>query len=105
MKVYEYGKENKKTLLMFQCAAEPWWVFKRSAEALSHDFHVYLFISDGHDELGTDFISIEKNVEQAVSHLREKGVHHLDVAYGISMGGSSVTYMLAHRAMPVKSHH
>jgi hypothetical protein len=101
MRVYEFGENKERTLLMFQCAAEPWWVFKRSAEALSQDFHVFLFISDGHDELGTDFISIEKNVEQAVFYLREKGVHHLDVAYGISMGGSSVMYMLANQVMPV----
>lgn len=102
MKVYEYGEDIEKTLLMFQCAAEPWWVFKSSAEALSKDFHVFLFISDGHDEIGTDFLSIEKNVEQAVSYLKGKGVRHLDMVYGISMGGSSVMYMLANQAMPVK---
>ena len=102
MKVYEYGEDNKKTLLMFQCAAEPWWVFKSSAEALSKDFHVFLFISEGHDEIGTDFLSIEKNVEHAVSYLNGEGVQHLDMVYGISMGGSSVMYMLANQAMPVK---
>jgi hypothetical protein len=102
MKVYEFGKDNEKNLLMFQCAAEPWWVFKSSAEALSKDFHVFLFISDGHDETGTDFISIEKNVDQAVSYLHGKNIRYLDMVYGISMGGSSVMYILAHQAMPVK---
>lgn len=102
MKVYEYGEDNEKTLLMFQCAAEPWWVFKSSAEALSKDFHVFLFISDGHDEIGTDFLSIEKNVEQAFSYLKGKGLRHLDLVYGISMGGSSVMYMLANQVIPVK---
>ncbi|MGI6617444.1 MAG: hypothetical protein ACOX36_05280 [Saccharofermentanales bacterium] len=102
MKVYEYGEDNEKTLLMFQCAAEPWWVFRSSAEALSKDFHVFLFISDGHDEIGTDFLSIEKNVEQAVSYLNGEGVQHLDMVYGISMGGSSVMYMLANQVIPVK---
>ncbi len=102
MKVYEFGQDKEKTILMFQCAAEPWWVFKASAEALALDFHVFLFISDGHDEMGTDFVSIERNVEQAVSYLRERGVRRLDMVYGISMGGSSVMYMLANRMMPVK---
>ncbi|NMA93832.1 MAG: alpha/beta hydrolase [Clostridiales bacterium] len=101
MKVYEFGQDKKKTILMFQCAVEPWWVFKASAEALAQDFHVFLFISDGHDEMGTDFISIERNVEQAVFYLRGKGVRRLDMAYGVSMGGSSVMYMLANRMMPV----
>ncbi|NLL92134.1 MAG: hypothetical protein GX222_06950 [Ruminococcaceae bacterium] len=102
MKVYEFGKNNKNTLLMFQCAAEPWWVFKNSAEAVSKDFRVFLFISDGHDEKGTDFVSIERNVHQAVSYLKENDVIYLDMAYGISMGGSSVMYMLAHQLIPVK---
>lgn len=102
MQVYEFGKDNKNTFLMFQCTAEPWWVFKNSAEAVSRDFRVFLFISDGHDETGTDFISIEKNVEQAVSYLHEEGIQYLDMVYGISMGGSSVMYMLANQMFPVK---
>ena len=35
MKVYEYGSEHEKTVAMFQCAAEPGWVFIPSAEALA----------------------------------------------------------------------
>ena len=62
MKVYEFGTRHKKIFVMFQCAAEPWWVFKDSAEAMSRDYHVFLVIADGHDEMGTTFVSIEKNV-------------------------------------------
>lgn len=102
MKVYEFGKNNKKTMLMFQCTAEPWWVFKPSAEEVAKDFHVFLFISDGHDEMGTEFVSIEKNVEQATSYLHGKGVRYLDMVYGVSMGGASVIYMLANNEVPVK---
>ena len=32
MKVYEFGEEHTKIFAMFQCAVEPWWVFKASAE-------------------------------------------------------------------------
>ena len=53
MKVYEFGNEHAKAFVMFQCAVEPWWVFKASAEEMAKDYHVYLFIADGHDELGT----------------------------------------------------
>ena len=102
MKVYEFGENNTSTFLMFQCAAEPWWVFKASAEEVAKDFHVFLFISDGHDEAGTNFVSIERNVEQAVAYLQEKEIHQLDMLYGISMGGASVMYWLANQMMPVK---
>ena len=37
MRVYEFGTEQEKTFAMFQCAAEPWWVFEASAMlALCH---------------------------------------------------------------------
>ena len=49
MKVYEFGEEDKKLFVMFQCAAEPWWVFQASAEEMAKDYHVLLFITDGHD--------------------------------------------------------
>ena len=95
MKVYEFGEENEKTFAMFPCAAEPWWVFEASAKELAREFHVYLFIADGHDEQGTTFISIEKNVKEAALYLREREIHHLDGAYGVSMGGASVIRFLA----------
>ena len=95
MKVYEFGEVNTKSFVMFQCAAEPWWVFKASAEAMARDFHVYLFIADGHDELGTEFVSIEKNVRDAADYLRKKDVEHVEAMYGVSMGGAAVIRFLA----------
>ena len=74
MKVYEFGKEHTKSFVMFQCAVEPWWVFKASAEEMAKDYHVYLFIADGHDELGTEFESLEKYAKDAASYLRRQGI-------------------------------
>ena len=95
MKVNEYGSEHEKTVAMFQCAAEPGWVFIPSAEALAKDYHVFLFIADGHDELGTTFVSIEKYVDDAASYLKENGIRRLDLLYGVSMGGAAVIRFLA----------
>ncbi len=95
MKVYEFGAENHKTFAMFQCAAEPWWVFKASAEAMAQDHHVFLFIADGHDELGTTFLSIEKTVDDAAAYLHKKDIAHLNGLYGVSMGGACVIRFLA----------
>ena len=101
MKVYEFGTENEKTFVFFQCAAEPWWVFKASAEAVAEDYHVYLFIADGHDEQGTDFVSIEKTVQDAAEYLKKKGVKRIEAMYGVSMGGASVIRFLATEKIPV----
>ena len=102
MKIYEFGTGHEKNFVMFQCAAEPWWVFKNSAEAMSRDYHVFLVIADGHDELGTTFISIEKNVDDAAAYLYGKGVSSIDGLYGVSMGGASVIRFLATQDIPVR---
>lgn len=101
MKVYEFGAEKAGIFVFFQCAAEPWWAFEASAKAMSRDYHVYLFIADGHDEQGTTFVSIEKNVRDAADYLREKGVSRIDAMYGVSMGGASVIRFLATEKLPV----
>ena len=51
MKVIEYGSRQAPLMTIFQCTAEPWWVFNPSAEELSNEFHILLFAADGH---GTD---------------------------------------------------
>lgn len=78
MKVYEFGEEHRKSFVMFQCAVEPGWVFKASAEEMAKDYHVYLFIADGHDELGTEFISLEKYAKDAALYLKTKGIDHVE---------------------------
>ncbi len=102
MKVYEFGKEHRKSFVMFQCAAEPWWVFKASAEEMAKRFHVYLFIADRHDELGTEFISLEKYVKDAAEYLRAQGIDRADAMYGVSMGGAAVIRFLATEDIPVE---
>jgi pimeloyl-ACP methyl ester carboxylesterase len=102
MKIYEFGTQHDKVFVMFPCAAEPWWVFRESAEAMARDYHVYLVIADGHDEQGTTFVSIEKNVSDAAAYLRAKGVRSIDGLYGVSMGGASVIRFLATVDIPVE---
>ena len=102
MKIYEFGAQHDKVFVMFPCAAEPWWVFRESAEAMARDYHVYLVIADGHDEQGTTFVSIEKNVSDAAAYLRSKGVRSIAGLYGVSMGGASVIRFLATEDIPVE---
>ena len=75
---------------MFQCAVEPWWVFRASAEEMSKDYHVYLFIADGHDGLGTEFVSLEKYAKDTGEYLKTHGIRKVDAMYGVSMGGAAV---------------
>jgi len=104
MKVYEFEGDSGKVLTMFQCAAEPWWAFRESAEAAaSAGFHVYFFAADGHDETGTDFVSVEKYAADAAAYLRGAGVEKVDCMYGVSMGGAAVMRFLATEDIPVRT--
>ena len=72
MKVYEYGTENAKTMLMFQCSAEPSWIFFPAAEEMAKDFHVFFAAADGHNpEEKSTFESVEKYVDDAVSYKKK----------------------------------
>ncbi len=95
MTVEEFGKENTKTVAVFQCAAEPGWVFRPAAESLAEDHHVILFVADGHDGTDSVFISVEKYASDAAFWLREHGIQKLDCIYGVSMGGAAVIRFLA----------
>ena len=102
MKVLEYGKEQKKTLLFLPCTAEPAWSFTDSVKLLAQGYHVLLIVYDGHGETGEDFISVETTVAEITGWLRAHGIASLDAAYGCSLGGACLTRFLAVDDIPVK---
>lgn len=103
MIIHEYGKENEKSVLFIATAAlEPYWVFRKQAEALGADYHVYAAAADGHDGQPGDFISIEKTVADMTAELKRRGVTKLYAAYGLSMGGAIIVRFLATSGIPVE---
>ncbi len=95
MTIHEYGIEHAKHLLFFQGSCEPWEEFAEAARLLGQEFHVMLVTPDGHDpKEHTDFISVEKTVDDTVSWLLAKGINRLDAVYGLSFGGGMVIHML-----------
>ena len=101
MIIREFGKKNPKHLLFFPGSCEPWDAFAPAAKELAKDFHVLLVTPDGHDpEIGKDFLSVERTVDQAVLCLKEHGIDRLDAVYGLSFGGGMVIRLLASQAIP-----
>ena len=101
MKVLEYGKENRRTLLFLPCTAEPAWAFTASVELLARDYHVLQIVYDGHGETGEDFVSVEHTVNEVTDWLHGHGITALDAAYGCSLGGACLTQLLALGTVPV----
>ncbi len=103
MYIREYGQEHKRTLLFFPGSCEPWEEYSHAAKELAEAFHVLLVIPDGQDpEEHTDFISVEKTVDDTSTWLKEHGIDHLAALYGLSYGGGMVTRFLATQDIPVE---
>lgn len=103
MNIYEFGRENDRTLVMIHGACMSWDMFQDSINDLKEDFHLFAVAVPGHD-LTTDeeFTSVEDIAARIETELIRRGVQEIDVFYGLSMGGGFVMRMLADGRLCVK---
>jgi pimeloyl-ACP methyl ester carboxylesterase len=103
MTVREFGQQNEKVLLFFPGSCEPWQEFAYAARELAERYHVLLVTPDGHDpEEHTDFLSVEKTVEDTACWLKGHGISRLDALYGLSFGGGMAVRFLTTQDTPVE---
>ena len=102
MNIYEFGSENKKSLVLLHGACMSWDMFEDSIDLLKEYFHIYAIGIPGHD-LNTDeeFSSVEEIASMIEDGLLESGVQAIDLLYGLSMGGGFVIRMLADNRLKV----
>ncbi len=102
MQIIEHGQEHERTLLFLPCTAEPVWAFADTIAPLSHGWHVFQVVYDGHQpEYPGDFTSVEQTVDEVVTYLQSHGIARLDAAYGCSLGGACLTRLLAVGKIPI----
>lgn len=96
MTIYEYGKPDAPKFLFIATAAlEPFWAFAEPIKLLSQEYRVYAVAADGHDpEHPSEFISIEKTVDDMTAELNRCGITAFYGAYGLSMGGAIILRFL-----------
>ena len=102
MNIYEVGQKNDKSLVMIHGACMSWDMFQDSIDDLKKDFHIFAVAVPGHD-LTTDeeFTTVEDIANRIETELIARGLHEIDVLYGLSMGGGFVIRMLADNRLPV----
>ena len=102
MNIYEVGQKNDKSLVMIHGACMSWDMFQDSIDDLKKDFHIFAVAVPGHD-LTTDeeFTTVEDIADRIETELISRGLHDIDVLYGLSMGGGFVIRMLADNRLPV----
>ncbi len=98
MKYTEYGKDNKKVIILLHGGGLNTWNFREVAEILSDEYHVILPILDGHSGSDAPFASIEDNADRIIRYIN--GHHSGKVAFigGVSLGGQIVAEILSKRS-------
>ena len=66
MNYIEYGKENRKVIVLLHGGGLSWWNYKEVAEMLQRDYRVILPILDGHAGCDKAFTTIEDNAAKHI---------------------------------------
>ena len=98
MKYYELGKENQQTFLLLPgtfCTVKS--NFSQVIPFLAKEFHVIGVDYDGFDGKETEFTDMI-TITQKIENFIQKQFHgKIDIAYGSSLGGSSVSLLIQRR--------
>ncbi len=97
MKVIEYGKENKDTVILLHGGGLSWWNYKDVAEMLQERYHVILPILDGHSESDAAFISIEDSAKKLIDYIDTYYNGRIKLIGGLSLGGQILVEALSQR--------
>lgn len=97
MKYKEYGKENKKVILLLHGGGLSWWNYEEVAKMLQEDYHVILPILDGHAESDKPFTTIEENATEIIDYIDMNFNGSVFLMGGLSLGGQILLEILSQR--------
>ena len=97
MTVFEFGKQNKDTLLLFHGGGLSWWNYREVAALLENDYHVILPVLDGHAGSDASFTTIEDNAARLISYIDTHFGSQVTVLGGLSLGGQIALEMISQR--------
>jgi len=98
MKVFEFGKESEKVVMLLHGGGLSWWNYREVAECLKADFHVIMPILDGHADSDECFVSIEENAKHIIAYIDEYCNGSVAFLGGLSLGGQILVEILSQRA-------
>ena len=97
MNYVEYGKQNRKVIILLHGGGLSWWNYREVAELLQTDYHVILPILDGHVGSDRDFTSIEDNAKEIIKFIDEEFCGSVLLIGGLSLGGQILVEILSKR--------
>ncbi len=104
MKIFEYGKDHEKAIVLIHPSLVMWDYFEYVIPLLAKDYHVIVPALPGYDKENPhkDFTSIESIADELAKVLIENKIDVVEILYGCSMGGSVVLRMLSEQKIFVK---
>eukprot|EP00833_Pecoramyces_ruminatium_P000517 jgi/Orpsp1_1/1174549/evm.model.c7180000050539.1 len=104
MKFFEFGKENKTTILIFCGGGACWKAGEENIKKMAKTYHVIVDAYDGYnpDEPEKEYDTTEKEGDMAVEYIVQNYNGKLDIAYGISYGCYVLMEFLKHKEVQVK---
>ena len=97
MKIIEFGKQNKDTVLLLHGGGLSWWNYREVAKLLEEDYHVVLPVLDGHADSDAAFTTIEDNAARLISYIDSHFGGQVAILGGLSLGGQVALEMLSQR--------
>ena len=89
MNIHEFGKENKKIILLIHPSVVKWDYFEVVIPLLQENYHLLVPALPGYDfENDSDFSSVEQIALELNGWIKANGCTEIYAVYGCSMGGS-----------------
>ena len=97
MNYIEYGKENKRVIILLHGGGLSWWNYRAVAEMLQYEYRVILPILDGHAASDRDFTTIEDNAAEVIEYIDEQLGGSVLLLGGLSLGAQILLEVLSQR--------
>lgn len=90
-----FGKEGAPTLMLIPGLGVSYEIFLPLIGMLEGRFHIIAVQVDGFTlEKHTEFTSVDDQAQQIIDYIRKHCHGHLDIAYGLSLGGKILSHVL-----------
>lgn len=102
MKFYEYGKENKVTIMLLPGNMMTHRQFEHIVPLLEDKYHVITVSFDGFDETGaTTYTTAKKQAEKLAAFIRKKLSGRVDLVLSESLGGAAAMFLTRSKAISI----
>ena len=103
MTFHEFGKQNRKTIILIHPSIVMWDYFEYVIPLLDKDYHVVVPSLPGYDpDRRDDFTSVEEIATEMEKWIKSRGITEVECVYGCSMGGSIVIRLLANARIAIR---